>query len=222
MKNRSSSPGIDFLIKAVLFDFDGVLVNSMSFHVKAWQTIFRDIDIEIKPEDVLLTEGSRSIELARQILTKKNVETSEEALINLVAKKQRKYREITKAKLTNSAESFIIELKKQGMLIGLVTGTPRLNVEEILTPELISRIDVMVTADDTQAGKPNPECYLKAVSLLNVEPGQCLVVENAPLGIQAAKNAGMKVVALTTTLNRSYLVGADFYATDLSDLENSW
>ena len=93
------------MIKAVLLDYDGVLVNSMPFHVQAWQIVFEDFDIEIKPEVVLLTEGSRSIELARKIFEEQNVSMTEDDLIDFVAKKQQIYRDITPAQLSNGAEA---------------------------------------------------------------------------------------------------------------------
>ncbi|MFQ5772464.1 MAG: HAD family hydrolase, partial [bacterium] len=98
----------------------------------------------------------------------------------------------------------------------------RLNVEKILSPEVISQFDVIVSGDETRKGKPSPEGYLQAARKLHLAPGHCFVIENAPLGIMAAKRAGMKVVALTTTLDRLYLDGADFYAMNLADLENNW
>ncbi|MFQ5823711.1 MAG: HAD family hydrolase [bacterium] len=210
------------MIKAVLFDYDGVLVNSLPFHVRAWQKVFSDFKIEVKPNDVLLTEGSRSVEVARKIFKDWNFNISNDEIMRLVKKKQQIYREITKAKLENGAETIIDNIKKQGMFIGLVTGSIRLNVEKVLHPQFIAQFDSVVTGDDIKEGKPSPEAYLKAARELNVEPSQCLVIENAPLGIQAAKNAGMTVVALTTTLDESRLNGADFFAKNLIELANRW
>lgn len=210
------------MIKAVLFDYDGVLVNSMPFHVKAWQHVFSDYGITLQPEEVLLREGSRAIELGREIFAARAVQIPDGELVKFVAKKQRKYREISQAEVENGAESFICKLKRQGLLIGLVTGSARRNVEFLLPTKLLSLFDTVITNEETQNGKPNPECFLKAARALAVPPEQCLAVENAPLGIQAAKSAGMKVVAFTTTLEKSHLNGADFYADDLSELEVSW
>jgi len=207
------------LVKAVLFDYDGVLVNSMPFHVKAWQSVFTDFEITIKPEEVLLREGARSIELAREIFADRSVEISESELKEFIDKKQQIYRKITEAKIENGTEPFLKNLRKQGKLIGLVTGTVRLNIEHSHSPEFIGLFDTTITADDIKNGKPNPECYLIAARKISVSPDNCLAVENAPLGIQAAKNAGMKVAALMTTLNKESLPEADFYANDLGEFE---
>ena len=207
------------MVKAVLFDYDGVLVNSMPFHVKAWQSVFTDFEIAIKPEEVLLREGARSIELAREIFADRSLEISELELKEFVDKKQQIYRKITEAKIENGTEAFLKNLRKQGKLIGLVTGTVRLNIEHSHSSEFIALFDTIVTADDVENGKPNPECYLNAARELTISPNNCLAVENAPLGIQAAKNAGMQVAALMTTLDKAILPDADFYANDLGEFE---
>ncbi len=207
------------MVKAVLFDYDGVLVNSMPFHVKAWQSVFTDFEIAIKSEEVLLREGARPIELAREIFADRSLEISELELKEFVDKKQQIYRKITEAKIENGTEAFLKNLRKQGKLIGLVTGTVRLNIEHSHTSEFIALFDTIVTADDIENGKPNPECYLNAARELTISPNNCLAVENAPLGIQAAKNAGMQVAALMTTLDKEILPDADFYANDLGEFE---
>ena len=207
------------MVKAVLFDYDGVLVNSMPFHVKAWQSVFADFKITIEPEEVLLREGARPIELAHEIFADRSVEISELELKQLIDRKQKSYRKITEAKIENGTKSFLKNLRKQGKLIGLVTGTVRLNIEHSHSSEFIGLFDTIITADDIKNGKPNPECYLNAAKELVVSPEHCLAVENAPLGIQAAKNAGMQVAALMTTLDKESLPNADFYANDLVGFE---
>jgi beta-phosphoglucomutase len=211
-----------FLLKAVLFDYDGVLVDSMSYHMQAWQTVFRDVNLEIKSEEVYLTEGSRSIELARKIFSEHHLPITEEELIKFVDKKQQVYQQITKAKLTDGAEALIRKFKEDGLQVGLVTGSTRFNVNATLPPHILSQFDIIITGDETQNGKPHPEGYINAARALGVKPAACLVIENAPFGIQAAKNAGMKVAALTVTLDRGQLEGADYYAASLHDLEKNW
>ncbi len=208
------------MIKAILLDFDGVLVNSMSYHVRAWQMIFQDLNIAVQPDDVLLTEGCRSIELARQVLKRHSVNLSASEVDDLVDRKQNLYRKITRAELIPAARPFLEGARELGVLRGLVTGTPRLNVNKMLSSDVQGLFDVIITGDDVENGKPDPEGYRLAARELRVEPSACLVVENAPLGIKAAKRAGMRVAALATTLRRSYLQEADFHAADLAKLAN--
>jgi HAD superfamily hydrolase (TIGR01509 family) len=210
------------LFKAVLFDFDGVLIDSMPFHVQAWQSVLNDYNIKIKPEEVLLNEGCRSVELAEKIFADWNYDISTVELKRFLENKQRRYQEITGAKFDEYAASFISKLKRRQVSVALVTGTSRANVNKVLSFEERNLFDAIITGDDVNKGKPDPESYLKAAQVLNVHPEDCIVVENAPLGIQAAKNAGMKVIALATTLDRVHLDAADFYFDDLQDLEKNW
>ncbi|MFQ5708371.1 MAG: HAD family hydrolase [bacterium] len=210
------------MIKAVLFDYDGVLVDSMDDHVSAWQEAFRRFDISIDPEEILLREGSNSRDLALEIFGGRHREITEDELREFVANKQRHYREITRASVRPEAEVFIEYLRQKSLRIGLVTGTARVNLEAVLPASIRSGFGVIVTADDVNNGKPHPESYLKAARALRVEPQHCVVIENAPLGIQAARNAGMRVIALATTLPKKYLGAADFCAVDLLELQTKW
>jgi beta-phosphoglucomutase-like phosphatase (HAD superfamily) len=85
--------------------------------------------------------------------------------------------------------------------------------------EEIALFDYILTSEDIENGKPSPDPYLKAQEALNVSPSECLVVENAPLGIASAKSAGMKVVALTSTVSEDYLRDADWIISNLSEVE---
>lgn len=210
------------MIKAVLFDYDGVLVDSMDFHVYAWQIVFKDFNIDIHPEEVLLTEGARSIELARKVLSEHNISITEDKLADFVNKKQNTYRQITRAQFSEEAGRLISKIKQSGMRVGVVSGGARFDIESLLPPEVRRQIDVIVSGEDVRNGKPDPEGYLKAAQELGASPPECLVIENAPFGIQAAQRAGMKVAAVATTLPRHRLNGADFHADDLSDLNKQW
>jgi len=207
------------LVTVVLFDFDGVLVNSMPFHVRAWQEVFRDYDIQIEPADVLLTEGSRSFELAHQIFDSHQIDLSDSQIEHFVERKQELYRSITEARLDPAVEPLLRDLKSRRLWTGLVTGTALLNVHKSTPPEVLQLLDVIVTAENVKIGKPDPECYLKAANTLSAAPRTCLVVENAPLGIRAARAAGMNTVALLSTLGRVDLVGADYYVNDLAQFK---
>lgn len=210
------------MIKAVLFDNDGVLINSMPYHYKAWKTVFEEYNIFIESEDVLLTEGCKSIELVQKIFADKEINLSDEELTRFVKRKNQLYQSITEATLRPETESFLRQLKGDHLLIGLVTGTSRGNVDKVIHQAALALFDCVITGDDVSKGKPDPEAYLKAANELNVVSSECLVIENAPLGIEAAKRADMRVVALTTTLDREVLSGADYYAKDMQDLEFIW
>lgn len=100
-------------------------------------------------------------------------------------------------------------LKARGVKTALVTGANKYRILESVPKNFINQFTAFITSDDTDNTKPDPEPYIKAAELLNVESEDCVVVENAPLGIQAAKAAGMFVVALKTTLTEYHLSNAD-------------
>jgi beta-phosphoglucomutase-like phosphatase (HAD superfamily) len=89
----------------------------------------------------------------------------------------------------------------------------------VLKPEEIALFDCIITSEEAVNSKPHPEPYLKASSGLKIAPKECLVIENAPLGIEAAKSAGMKVVAITSTLAREKLKSADWVVDSLSEIQ---
>jgi len=109
-------------------------------------------------------------------------------------------------------------LQNKGYLLGLVTGTPKAEIEKILPDRIRGLFDCIIAGDQVKNGKPDPEPYLAAARGLNVAAECCLVVENAPLGIQSAQKAGMFCVALTTSLPKEYLKNADAIADRLDQI----
>lgn len=109
----------------------------------------------------------------------------------------------------DGVHELINHLNDRGIKTGLVTGAKRYRILESVPENFISRFTVLITSDDIDHTKPDAEPYIKAAELLNVKPEGCVVVENAPLGIQSAKAAGMFVIALKTTLSECYLSNAD-------------
>jgi beta-phosphoglucomutase len=210
------------LFKAALFDYDGVIVQTMSYHLRAWQAQFDTYGIKISPYDVLLREGSMAVNIGRKIFEQHGVDIPDAELKVFVAQKQKKYRALTEARVSDSVPAFIAFLKERKVSLGLVTGTDRSNVSSVISDALLGQFQTVVTSENVTVGKPHPEPYLMAASALAVRPADCLVVENAPMGIASGKRAGMTVVALQTTLARHYLAGADYYFQDVADLHKNW
>ena len=194
----------------------------MPYHIKAWQAQFSEFGIEVKPHDVLLREGSIAINIGRNIFQKNGVEISESDLEQFVADKQERYRSITEAGVAELVPEFLDFLKAEGIRVGLVTGTDIPNVINVISSDLFGKFETAITSEKVRRGKPHPEPYLTGAEALDVLPADCLVVENAPLGIESGKNAGMTVAALETTLQREYLPGADVYFNDIADLYQNW
>lgn len=212
------------MIDAVLFDYDGVLMQSHPYHVQAWRAEFAasDFDVDVADEDVLLYEGSMAINIGRRLFLKSGIAITEEELTAFTQRKQERYRQITRATVMPGVPEFVDFLSEAGTRIAIVTGTSRLNLEKSLPASLIKKFNGIVTCESVERAKPHPEPYLMGAEKLGVPPSKCLVVENAPLGIQAGKAAGMRVAALLTTLARGHLEGADVYFKDIVELHANW
>ncbi|MEJ2244602.1 MAG: HAD family hydrolase [Acidobacteriota bacterium] len=109
-------------------------------------------------------------------------------------------------------------LKQRGFKVALVTGSALKNMQYALNGEQQSCFDLILTGDEVSRAKPYPESYLMAAQRLELKPGECVVVENAPLGIEAAKAAGMYCIAIETTLEREHLRSADCILKSIGEL----
>jgi beta-phosphoglucomutase len=201
-------------MQAVLFDFDGVVIRSMEDHFEGWRKALQEYDIEMSPEELYIMEGAGVEELASQLTRKFNLPFEEK--LNIIQKKHFYYDQIKKTEFYPDLIEVLQWIQEKGLKTGLVTGGGRERViEDLESFGLKDRFNVIVTADDVLRTKPSPEPYLIAARLIGVEPGECVVIENAPLGIQSAKSAGMRCIAVATTLSPMYLKAADVVADNL-------
>ncbi len=207
-------------MKAALFDMDGVIIDSMPYHVKAWQKALAEIGLSAPAELIYLHEGAIEPETAVQIFCDNGCKIDEKGFHKLF-KRQREifsnhYQK--EVKLYDGAEKILSELKNRGWKIALVTSSHREVLEKVLPIHVFNLMDYVVTGDEVKRRKPNPDPYLTGLAGLNVNPSQSVVVENAPAGIRAAKAAGLKCIALTTTLSPEYLKEADEILSDHNEL----
>lgn len=202
-------------LKAVLVDMDGVIVDGMPFHLRAWKEAFASMGIEVSQTDVYLREGMDPRETIQQILREKglSLDTQEIERINTI--KNQVLNAIFQVRFIHGSLEFLSKLKAKGLKLALVTGTRKEVVERILKEGLGSAsggFDVVITAESTERKKPHPAPFLKAVVHLRrigIDKEDCIAIENSPAGIASAKGAGLKCVALTTSLPEEYLKGAD-------------
>jgi HAD superfamily hydrolase (TIGR01509 family) len=206
------------MIRAILFDHDGVLVDSMSYHVQAWKRVMARHGIEIEPLEILLAEGATTMEVAAELFHRHNKPASPDQVQEIVLEKRDEYLANNATRLNDGILDVLEYLKYNRYRLGLVTGSIRSQVEPVIGPEISSWFDCIITAEDVERGKPDPEPYLRAMQKLHVAPSECLVIENAPLGIRAGKSAGAAVVAITTTLAPYYLREADAIVHDFEEL----
>ncbi|MFH0766281.1 MAG: HAD family phosphatase, partial [Calditrichota bacterium] len=206
--------------RAVLFDLDGVLIDSPKAHTDAWIEVFRRYGVTIPPRRIYLEEGKESRGIAAGLNVEYDLKLTEWVLDELIAEKRRLYRQNAPQGMRPDAHSAVTAALSLGWRTGLVSGSVRTNIQAVLSPRDLDLFETVVAAGDYSHGKPHPEPFLTACRKLGVQPSDCIAVENAPLGIKAAKAAGLKVVALTTTLSPEDLREADVILDDLFGFED--
>ncbi len=204
--------------KGILFDFDGVVINSMHQHFSAWEKAFAEQGITIYKEDFFLLEG-QGIGTIAQILGEQNSLT-EQQILDVLGTKVRHYYKSVKIAFYDNFLGMISTFKEKNIPMAVVTGGNRERVEIVIREYLDDIFLAVVTIDDVQNGKPYPEPFLKGARMLKLKPEECIVVENAPLGIKAGKAAGCSVIAVKTTLQEKHLAEADFICADFTCVQN--
>lgn len=206
-----------FDVDGVLFDMDGVLVDSMPQHARSYDDVLGQAHgIDVAPEEVYRREGQTGAEVVEAILADHGIEVTDEEAAKLGEAKQEAFRQMGMPELTEGAEAAIAGVKERGLKVGVVTGTDRKNVRFLLG-KLARELDAIVSSDDVETGKPDPEPYLKGAEALGLDPERVLVVENAPNGVDSARAAGCPVVGYTSTLSADEL-GVDDATDDLTEV----
>lgn len=208
------------MIEAVLFDMDGVIVDSMSHHVETWKRAFLDKGFRIDDIDIYRREGMSGIASVREILFEKGEKDVSDAEIEELMSIKHEYFENITIEVYPDVHRLLDFLYDKQIRMALVTGSGRRSVNHLLNEDLRAMFTAIVTSDDTVKGKPCPEPYLKALELLHVNAESALVVENAPLGIESAKNADLMCLAIQTTLTGYHLEKADRVFLSHLELEN--
>ena len=200
-------------IKGILFDLDGVLVKSMEQHLAAWQYAFRNFNIEIKAKDFYQLEGRGVKSVVADLTARYGLDP--DLGPQIARTKISRYKEIFKAEFYEGLFPLLDFLKENKIKMAVVTGGDRNRVQQLLEKYLKGYFDGLVSADDVRNTKPYPEPYLRGAELIGLRPEECLVIENAPLGIRAAKQAGTFVIGVQTTVGAAVLHEADIVLTDI-------
>jgi sugar-phosphatase len=200
----------NFSCAAVLFDLDGVLVDSTHSVERQWRLWATEIGVNA--EQVLeIAHGRRTLEVVQ--LLKPDLDADSE-VIRLEA---REAEDVEGVVVMPGAAELLASIPAERWAI-VTSGTRHLATSRLQLAQLPIP-HVLVCGDDVINGKPHPEPYLKGAQLLGVDPRECLVIEDAPAGIAAGHAGNMKVIALTSTYAAQELRGADAVITDLSQIE---
>ena len=192
-------------MSGIIFDLDGVLVDSMPAHYRAWKIAFKEVaNIDVDERTIYLLEGMRGSELVKTIFEQKGF--SNHSIVEEVnSKKNEIFKTIPNIDAYDGTKELVASLE---CYKSVVSGSAKEDVEAIIDRSFGKRLfDTIITADDIDKGKPDPSSFIMASRKMNLKPSQAIIVENAPLGVQAANNAGIKCIVV---LNNSPLVISDF------------
>jgi len=205
--------------KTILWDMDGVISDSYSFHFVAWQETFAKRGIKFTKKDFTQLFGTRNDFIISSIMGR---ELPEEDVKSMAQEKEENFRR----KATGNIKSFpgvvrlLNALKKGNFKLGLVSSAPKENIDLVLSElNLAGIFDCIVFGQEVSQSKPGPQIYLLAAKKLEVTPNDCVVIEDSPLGVKAAKTAGMKCLAITNAHPRQKLNEADKVVDSLENVD---
>ena len=198
---------------------DGVISDNGKQDFTAWQRVFTDFGLELTIDLYKSFTGMKGEEVVVKYI-KPDADSAEAT--DLTRRKENYFiEEIKKDKLepTKGVEKFLKALKEKNIKMGIGTAAMEFKAYAILEELGFKNFfEVLVSAERVKKGKPNPETYLKVAEELNLKPEECVVIEDAPNGIEAAKNGGIKCIAITTTHERAELGQADMIIDSFDDL----
>lgn len=205
--------------KAVIFDMDGVMVDTAQQHYAAWQRLFAEMGRESSKAEFCATFGMRNPELLRLFF---GDDLPEDRVEELDRKKEAYYRDLVREQVRPAPGllSFLRDLKAHRFKVAVGTSAPRENIELVLGVLGISKeMDAVVGGADVARGKPAPDTFLLAAQRCGVPPERCLVIEDAPAGLAAARAAGMACIGVTGTKPREALSDADLVVDSLTEVD---
>jgi HAD superfamily hydrolase (TIGR01509 family) len=219
------------MMRAILMDFNGVIINDEPLQMKVYAGLLKDEGIELTEEGYYSCGGMDDRAFLREQFKRAGKEADDAKITGLVQQKTSKWREIVtdEVPLFAGVENFI-KKSKQRYAMALVSMANREEITHILEATgLKDYFDVVVSAENVSACKPSPECYVSAFRQLDairsaqghypLERHECLVIEDVPQGIQAGKAAGMKTLGVLNTFDEATMraAGADAIAKNLND-----
>lgn len=212
--------------KGIIFDMDGVLIDAMPFHAEAISRAIKErTNHEIDKKNIYLLEGMPGSDLVKEVFKREqidnNVEVDDEMAKQIGSRKEQIFKQIQDAKGIEGAKDLLEDLTTKcgkSCIKAVVSGSAREEVETILDKNIGAKyFDLIITGDDLEKGKPNPAPFVIALNKMNLATSQVIVVENSPLGVEAANKAGLECVI---TLNNTPLdIHDDFKGVMSSDPE---
>lgn len=204
---------------SVIFDMDGVVADSIPYHAKAWTEFAASHGLKLTRQTILENFNGRVNKEILEYIFKKKLAGGD--IKRYAWEKETLFRKIygPKVRALKGLLKFLKKLKQARVKVALATAGPPENVNLILSRTKTKKyFKNVINSSNVKLGKPSPEIFLKAAKKLKINPKLCLVFEDAKLGIQAARSAKMRVIAVATSHNNNELSHADLVIKDFSEI----
>ena len=196
------------MIKGIIFDMDGTIVDSLPYHHEAWKIFFNENQVENFSDKLKDYKGGGTLDLMKAVYGSKY---SVKDLKSMSDEKEVIFREIYKGKINpiEGFKKFLIDIKSKHILVGLASNAVRKNVSLIINElNIFNDFDSIISGDEVNNGKPNPEMFNKTINRFNIKKDECLIFEDSLEGVKAAKNSGIKVVGISSSTSDKTLIDA--------------
>jgi len=219
------------MIKAILFDFNGVIIDDEHLQLKAYRTVLKEEGIDLTEEDYFSSLGMDDVRFVQAAFARAGIPLPDIVLTGVIERKTAAHRLLIEDRLPlfPGVVTFVKSAARKYPL-GIVSMARRSEIDFVLErANLNSAFSVIISAEDVQACKPDPSCYnraflsidekIRGAAKLAISPNECLVIEDSPPGILAGKGAGMQTLGITNTVSEAELrnAGADVVSHSLSD-----
>jgi HAD superfamily hydrolase (TIGR01509 family) len=219
------------MIKAILFDFNGVIIDDEPIQMSAYKQVMAPYGIELTDENYYAALGMDDRAFVRAQFAREGKELTEEAMIAVIEAKSEMHHELIRERLPLFVGvETLVRSSARFFDIGIVSMARRVEVDYVLERSHLNNLfKVIVSAEEVSQHKPDPACYRRGIEKLNLYrvtmgmrsllAGECLAIEDAPPGIESARAAGMRTLGITNTVSSDQLrgAGADVVSTSLAD-----
>jgi beta-phosphoglucomutase len=221
------------MLRAVIFDFDGVITDSEILHFRAFNQVLRQYGIELTKQEYYKTYlGFNDADCYGLLINQGLLKAEMEQISNLIEEKKQIYKELakTEGKMIEGVRDFLTLLEENSVTMAICSGSLLTEVEMVLEDTgLRDLFEVIVSGEQVRKGKPDPEGFLLTLKRLNsnvnsgqaenhILPSECIVVEDSHWGLEAAKAAGMHTIAVTNSYGAEQLSVADKIVDQLNEL----
>ena len=216
------------MLKAVIFDFDGVITDSEILHLRAFNRSLVPFSVEITTKDYYQNYlGFSDFDCYRALIERGLIQIDEEQIPEIIKKKSRIFEELTKTegRTIEGVHEFLNMLERNNIPMAICSGSLLVEIELMLDEARLRHFfTVIVSAEQVKKGKPHPEGFLLSLRKLNqvcqppIAPAECVVIEDSQWGLKAGKDAGMHTIAVTNSYDADQLTLAEKVVTHLNEL----